>query len=415
MKSGELIRAIDRLLQEGKSPGTAYEEELEGKPYLSVLRPILNEPHCRQCHESSRPVLGGLMVRQNAEKVYADLAALRNRNIMIGVAGCLIASVALYFLSLRLIIKPVRRVMEGLSGGAGQVTAASAQVFAASQSLAEGASEQAAGIEETSSSVEEMSSMTRQNAENANQANHLMTETGQVVEEANQAMRELTRSMTEITQASEETAKIIKTIDEIAFQTNLLALNAAVEAARAGEAGAGFAVVADEVRNLALRASDAAKNTSGLIEGSVKKIKSGSGIVSRTNDAFGKVAAGAKKVSDLVGEIAAASNEQAQGIEQINRAVAEMDKVVQRNASSAEESASAAEEMNAQAEEMKGFRGGTTRQERKGETSCCHRSSEGPAREGQGAEGTGSKSRSGKAGPGDPPGRSRIQRVLKKT
>jgi len=357
IKSPELLRAIDRLLQEGKSSGTAYDEVLEDKTYLSVLRPILNEPQCHQCHESSRPILGGLMVRQNAEKVYSDLAALRNRNIITGAAGCLIAIVALYFLTLRLIVKPVQRVMEGLSGGAGQVTVASSQVSSASQSLAEGASEQAAGIEETSSSIEEMASMTKQNADNANQANHLMTETGQVVEEANQAMRELTRSMTEITQASEETAKIIKTIDEIAFQTNLLALNAAVEAARAGEAGAGFAVVADEVRNLALRASDAAKNTAGLIEGSVKKIKIGSEIVSRTNDAFGKVAVGAKKVGELVGEIAAASNEQAQGIEQINRAVVEMDKVVQRNASSAEESASAAEEMNAQAEEMKGFVG----------------------------------------------------------
>jgi methyl-accepting chemotaxis protein len=200
-----------------------------------------------------------------------------------------------------------------------------------------------------------MASMTRQNADHADQANHLMIETGQVVEEANSAMKELTQSMTEITQASEETGKIIKTIDEIAFQTNLLALNAAVEAARAGEAGAGFAVVADEVRNLAMRASDAAKNTANLIEGSVKRIKSGSEIVARTNDAFVKVATGAKKVSELVGEIAAASREQAQGIEQINKAVTEMDKVVQKNASSAEESASAAKEMNAEADTMKGF------------------------------------------------------------
>ena len=199
--------------------------------------------------------------------------------------------------------------------------------------------------------------MTKQNADNANQANTLMAETSRVVNEANHAMVELTGSMKEITTASEETAKIIKTIDEIAFQTNLLALNAAVEAARAGEAGAGFAVVADEVRNLAMRASDAAKNTANLIEGSVKKIKNGSDIVTKTNDAFGKVATGAKKVGELVGEIAAASNEQSQGVQQINKAVAEMDKVVQKNAASAEESASAAEEMNAQAEQMREFVG----------------------------------------------------------
>jgi len=197
--------------------------------------------------------------------------------------------------------------------------------------------------------------MTKQNADNANQANALMTDTSRVVDEANQAMKALIQSMDEISKASEETAKIIKTIDEIAFQTNLLALNAAVEAARAGEAGAGFAVVADEVRNLAMRAADAAKNTANLIEESVKKIKGGSEVVSKTNEAFGKVATGSKKVSELVGEIAAASQEQAQGIEQINKAVAEMDKVIQQDAASAEESAAASEELNAQAEMMKGF------------------------------------------------------------
>jgi CHASE3 domain sensor protein len=255
----------------------------------------------------------------------------------------------------RSITKPIGRVVEGLTEGSDQVASASGQVSSASQSLAEGASEQAAGIEETSSSMEEMSSMTKKNAENAGQANTMMADTSRVVEEANQAMKELTNSMNEISVASEETGKIIKTIDEIAFQTNLLALNAAVEAARAGEAGAGFAVVADEVRNLAMRAAEAAKNTANLIEGTVKKIKNGSEIVSRTNEAFTKVATGAKKVGELVGEIAAASQEQSQGIEQINKAVAEMDKVVQKNAASAEESAAASEEMNAQAEQMKAF------------------------------------------------------------
>ncbi len=276
--------------------------------------------------------------------------------VILGIGGIVFAGGLLlsYFMA-RSISRPINHAIEGLTEGAEQVASASSQVSSASQTLAEGASEQAAGIEETSSSIEEMSSMTRQNADNANQANVLMVETTRVVDEANRSMAELMESMREITAASEETAKIIKTIDEIAFQTNLLALNAAVEAARAGEAGAGFAVVADEVRNLAMRAAEAARSTANLIEGTVKRIKNGSEVVTRTNEAFAKVAVGAKKASELVGEIAAASQEQAQGIEQINRAVSEMDKVVQKNAASAEESASAAEEMNAQAETMKGF------------------------------------------------------------
>ena len=163
--------------------------------------------------------------------------------------------------------------------------------------------------------------MTKQNAESANQANNLMSKANQVIGNANNSMTELTTSMEEISKASEETQKIIKTIDEIAFQTNLLALNAAVEAARAGEAGAGFAVVADEVRNLALRAAEAAKNTADLIEGTVKRVKDGSEIVTKTNEAFTEVATSASKVGELVGEIAAASNEQAEGIDQVNKAL----------------------------------------------------------------------------------------------
>jgi methyl-accepting chemotaxis protein len=257
------------------------------------------------------------------------------------------------FLVGRSITGSLKRIIQGLQNGADQVASASSQVSSSSQALSSGASEQAASIEETSSSLEEMSSMTRLNAEHADQADGLMKEAGTVVDHANGSMKELTQSMEDITRASEETSKIIKTIDEIAFQTNLLALNAAVEAARAGEAGAGFAVVADEVRNLAMRAADAAKNTASLIEGTVKKVKDGSGLVTRANDAFVKVADTASKVAGLVAEIAAASKEQSQGIEQVNRAVAEMDKVVQQNAANAEENASASEEMNGQAEQMK--------------------------------------------------------------
>ena len=290
--------------------------------------------------------------KNNLDDILAS-AERTKRNITIVVILAIVAGTALAIFIARGIITVLQRTSENLSESAEQVASASSQVANSSHSLAEGASEQAASIEETSSSLEEMSSMTKQNADNASQADNLMKTTNDVVHQSNISMDELTVSMNEISRASEETFKIIKTIDEIAFQTNLLALNAAVEAARAGEAGAGFAVVADEVRNLALRAADAAKNTAALIEGTVKKIKDGSDLVNKTNEDFGKVAESSSMVGALVAEIAAASNEQASGVDQVNKAVTEMDKIVQQNAANSEESASAAEEMNAQAEQMK--------------------------------------------------------------
>jgi methyl-accepting chemotaxis protein len=301
-------------------------------------------------------VIGVGSYKEEFLKAANQIEKLGNRSkiILVCILGLTLVGVLFtWWIVARGIAKPIDRIAGSLNDGADQVSSASGQVSSSSQSLAEGSSEQAASIEETSSSLEEISSMTKQNAGNANQADNLMKEANQTVGQANESMAELTTSMEEISKASEETSKIIKTIDEIAFQTNLLALNAAVEAARAGEAGAGFAVVADEVRNLAMRAAGAAKNTATLIEGTVKKVKDGSQLVTKTNEAFSEVAKSAAKVGELVAEIAAASNEQAQGIDQVNKAVAEMDKVVQQNAANAEESAAASEEMNAQAEQMK--------------------------------------------------------------
>ncbi|MDQ7837401.1 MAG: methyl-accepting chemotaxis protein [Thermodesulfobacteriota bacterium] len=249
----------------------------------------------------------------------------------------------------------LERVISGLNDSSGQVSSAAGEVSGASQQLAEGASEQAAALEQTSASLEEITSMTRQNADNAQQANMLMEESRQVVEKANSSMSQMSTSMHNISAAGEEIGKIIKTIDGIAFQTNLLALNAAVEAARAGEAGMGFAVVAEEVRNLAKRAAEAAKNTSNLIEDVIQKIAEGSGLVSGTEADFREVATSAKKVANLVAEIAAASREQSQGMDQISNALGQMDQVVQKNAANAEETASASEELNAQAHTLQDY------------------------------------------------------------
>jgi methyl-accepting chemotaxis protein len=286
------------------------------------------------------------------EELMAPVRSLGLFNLVAS-AAMLILAVTVVFFTVKSLTRKVDRIVRGLNAGADEVSAAAGQVSAASQTLADGSSQQAAGVEETSSTLEEMSAMTNQNSDNALVADGLMKEANAIIIRANTSMDEMTVSMQEITKTSEETQKIVKTIDEIAFQTNLLALNAAVEAARAGEAGAGFAVVADEVRNLAIRAAEAARNTSSLIDESVGRIKKGSERLDITNKDFDDVAVSAGKVSQLISEIAAASREQAQGIEQVNAAVSSMDKVTQQNAATAEESASASEELNAQAEQMK--------------------------------------------------------------
>ncbi len=273
--------------------------------------------------------------------------------LVFGLSIGAILGAALAFLLTRSITRPIKAIAEALAVGAEQTASAANQVSAASQSLAEGASEQAASLEETSSSLEEMASMTRRNAENAGKVKDLGSQARQAGDQGVHDMAEMTQAMQAIKVSSDEVAKIIKTIDEIAFQTNILALNAAVEAARAGEAGMGFAVVADEVRNLAQRAAQSAKETAAKIEDAVQRSALGTEISGKVASSLEEIVGKARQVDELAAEVAAASREQSQGIEQVNSAVTQMDKVTQSNAASAEESASAAEELNAQAENLK--------------------------------------------------------------
>ena len=239
-------------------------------------------------------------------------------------------------------------------GKVSQVTADSAgQISASSQQLADGSSKQAAAIEQTSSSLEEMSSVTKRNAESAQKANQFAKRAREAADQGAGQMHSMNSAMEAIKNSSDDIAKIIRTIDEIAFQTNILALNAAVEAARAGEAGMGFAVVADEVRNLAQRSAQAAKETAAKIEVAITRSGQGVEISVKVAAVLNDILAQIRQVDDLVAEVANASREQTQGITQINTAVGEMDSVTQSNAASAEEAASAARELNAQAKAMK--------------------------------------------------------------
>jgi len=283
----------------------------------------------------------------------AGSLTIASTTMIVGLILAGIFGIALAVLLTHGITKILTTISNALDDGSNQVVSAAAQVAASSQSLAEGASEQASSLEETSASLEEMSSMTKRNADNTRKANELAKEARDAADRGVGDMQTMAIAMDAIKVSSDDIAKIIKTIDEIAFQTNILALNAAVEAARAGEAGMGFAVVADEVRNLAQRCAQAAKETSGKIEGAIVKTSQGVAISSKVAQTLNDIVTKARQVDELVTEVANASREQTDGITQINMAVGQMDKVTQSNAANAEESAAAAEELNSQAEVMK--------------------------------------------------------------
>jgi methyl-accepting chemotaxis protein len=295
-------------------------------------------------------------IRRLADENVLEAATTSKRGAQFLFVGALVLGLTAVVLSVvlaRSLLARFNAIASSLGACSEETSQSAKQMSGFSASLADGASQQAASLEETSSSLEEMSSMTKRNAANAQQCNILMTETRTVVADMSQTTEEMSRTISQIKASSDDTAKIIKTIDEIAFQTNILALNAAVEAARAGEAGAGFAVVADEVRNLAQRCAQAAKETTGKIEEAVHNASQGVQVTDRVNAALRKTVANSGQVAELVSEIATASQEQAQGIEQVNTAVSQMDKITQANAANAEESASAARELDAHADALK--------------------------------------------------------------
>ena len=342
----ELLLAQQNIVLEETLKGNAADayEKFFG-PAATQYEAVLAE--LRKQHESTGKTAAAFLVTHR-ERV-------RSSMLWRGAALALAMAVLIGFgwrLNRR-IVRELQHIGSIIAASSSRLADAVGQVTANSQALAEGASEQAASLEETSASLEEMSSMVKRNAENAQKANDSARQARDAANFGADQMGTMNTAMQAIKTSSDDIAKIVKTIDQIAFQTNILALNAAVEAARAGEAGLGFAVVADEVRTLAQRSAQAAKETSVKIEGSISKTAQGVDLSGKVAQSLAEILAKTRDVDELAAEVATASKEQSQGIVQVNLAVSEMDKVTQRNAASAEESASAAQELNSQVASLK--------------------------------------------------------------
>ncbi len=328
------------LRQQGKETALDRQRLLAqvDAPMVAAARELLKE-----CEK-------GLAAQKSAmQSQIARAGTLMEVGALIAVVLGLLVSVLL----IRSLTKTLNRVIYSLGDGSEQVASASLQVSSTSKSLAEGSSDQADSLERTNTSLEELVAMVKENSSHAEECNRLVLQTHEKTKQVHKSIRATKAFMETIANSGDDIKKIIKNIDEIAFQTNLLALNAAVEAARAGQAGAGFAVVADEVRTLAMRAAEAAKTTDDLIGETAQQIELGTAQIQETLTKFYDMGESAKQVNTLVGDIASASQEQAQGIEQLNQSIQEIDRVVQQNVSNAEGSASAANQIRAQSQRLR--------------------------------------------------------------
>jgi methyl-accepting chemotaxis protein len=330
---------------------TAFGKQMRTNKAAGVVKSELEGRKCLIAFKRDNNLGWTIAAVADVEELMKPVWSLASLNVVLTIIILAVAVIVVFVVAWKL-CKPINGITGSLNMVAEQVSHASSHISTLSQSLAQGSSEQASSLEESTASLEQMAATTKHNADNANQAKTMMEEASRITGRVNDHMGDMTLAINKITKSTEETGKIIKTIDEIAFQTNLLALNAAVEAARAGEAGKGFAVVAEEVRNLAQRAAEAAGTTSGMIENTITAVQNGNQITQSTSEAFAENMDISKKVVELVREIASASDEQAQGIEAVNKAVSEMNKITLQNAASTEESASASDQLSAQASHL---------------------------------------------------------------